>query len=146
ATRERALLRGRERLLLGADDLDVADAHPPALEGLEPVQAAEQGRLARARAAEDRGDPAVLDREAGAIEHGVRAVSLDEIGGFAPAAPACALGRRPPSAAPAPPRGGPAPPPRSRRAPSASPCRPRVPAASPRPARASRRRARTCGR
>src|SRR5215468_11003466 len=58
---------------------DLADAHAPAVEKLEPVQAAQQGRFAAARRADDRGQLGHFDVEAYAAQGGGFAVAFMEI-------------------------------------------------------------------
>ena len=63
----------------GVVDRLAVEHDPSALDRLEPVDAAQHGALARARAADDGDDLAGLDRERDAVEHGVGAEALDHV-------------------------------------------------------------------
>ena len=62
--------RSLRRFGRGIVDLHAVDDDAPALDRLEPVDAAQQRALARAGAADDRDDLARLDLERDVVEHG----------------------------------------------------------------------------
>ena len=63
------LCRSLLRSVPSGVDLGAVDEDLPALDRLEPVDAHQQRRLARARAADDRDHLALLNGEADAVEH-----------------------------------------------------------------------------
>ena len=82
AVDEIVFLGRRQRRRRRAAHFDVADPDRALVEPLEPVQAAEHRGLAAAGRPEDGRELGLGDAEGGAVQHGRRAVALDDVGDF----------------------------------------------------------------